>query len=351
MANPKLRSILKLAVTILVSIAFIFAILFIGLIISQFLQSNEFSFQSIAIVVIFIGVSALIAGQTHRLGHFLAGTLLHYQLISYKLQDISMIPLQKEKDKINQIWYYAAGILCNLVLGLTTLLVILLAPLGLPTLLWLFLFTLSITWLATGTLQTVSYFNEGTPTDGKVLWGLLFRTDFSHYYVSTINLLTALKAGYRPSQIPMHSYNEDKELQSSDAIFLLYLYYKALELQKASVMLKYSKMLENNFAMIPQHLQPTVICELCYASTLKGQTHLAKSYFSLMRDFPAENRNLSYYRACAYYFFYGKGNIKQALSAISYALETYSTCEFEGIAAMEQALLQTLMQDITDNLE
>ncbi len=351
MANPKLRSILKSAVTILVSIAFIFAILFIGLIISQFLQSNEFSFQSIAVVVIFIGVSTLIAAQTHRFGHFLAGTLLHYQLLSYNLRGISMIPLQKEKDTTKQIWYYASGILCNLILGLVTLLILLLAPLKLPALLWLFLFTLSLTWLVTGALQSVSYFNEGTPTDGKILWGLLFRSDFSHYYTSTVNLLGALKAGYRPSQIPMQSYKEEKEVQASDGIFLLYLYYKALDLQKASIMLKYSKMLENNFAMIPQHLQPTVICELCYTSTLKGQTHLAKSYFSLMRDFPAENRNLSYYRACAYYFFYGKGNRKQALSAISYALETYASCEFSGIASMEQDLLQTLLQDIMDKLD
>lgn len=351
MANTKLRAVLKSIVTLLVAIAFILALLFIGLIISQFLQSNEFSLKSIAVVIFFIGISAWIAGQTHRLGHFIVGSLFHYQLISYQLQDISQIPLQKEKNATRQIWYYASGILCNLLLGIILLLFLLLAPINMPTLLWLFLFTLSITWLVSGCLQAVSYYNEGKPTDGKILWGLLFHSDFSHYYVATVNLFTALKAGFRPSQIPMHSYEEGKELQSSDAVLLLYLYYKALDLQKAPVLLKYVKMLENNFAIIPQHLQPTVICELCYASTLKGQNTLAKSYFSLMRDFPAEERTLSYYRACAYYFFYVKGNTKQALSAISYALETYASCEFEGMLAMEQALLQSLLQNITETLE
>ena len=97
-------------------------------------------------------------------------------------------------------------------------------------------------------------------------------------------------------------------------------------------------------------MQATVLCELCYASTLKGQTELAKSYYSLMREFPPEDRTLSYYRACAYYFFYCKGNMRQTLSAISYEMELLSSCPFAGMVAMEQDLLQNLLQDFQEQL-
>lgn len=350
MANKKLHTILKWILTFFVGLAFVFAILFIGLIISQFLQSNEFSFQAILVAVGFIGASVIITKQTHLLGHYFIGLLFHYRLISYNLQGISMIPLQKEKNSAHLIWYYAAGILCNLVLGCLLVLLLWLLPLQSMPLLQFFLFALCITLFAYGGLQSLSYCSDGLPTDGKILWGLLFHSDFSKYYVSTVHLSEALKVGLRPSQLPLQSYKEESEVTSSDAVFLLYLYYKALDLQKASTMLKYVKMLENNFSIIPQHLQATVICELCYASTLKGQTHLAQSYYALMREFPAEDRTLSYYRACAYYFFYGKGNIRQTLSAISYGMETLSACPFSGIAAMEQTLLQNLLQDMQEHL-
>ena len=351
MKNAKLRSICKNIITVIVGIAFIFAILFIGFIISQFLRSNEFSFQSCLILILFIGGSVLIAKQTHQLGHFLAGTILRFQLVSYNFQEIIMIPKKKDCKPTHFLWYYASGILCNLLLGIIALLLLAFFSSQKLSLLELFLFTLGITWLCSGALQSVSYFSEGVPTDGKIIWGLLFHSDFSNYYIATTNLFHALKQGVRPANLLLNAYEDDnQELQSSDIVFLLYLYYQALDLQNASALLKYSQLLEDNFALIPQHLQAAVICELCYTSTLKGEADVAKSYFSFMREFPAEDRTLSFYRACAYYYFYNKGNTKQALSAISYSLDTISSCPFSGMVEMEQSLLQTLLQEIREIL-
>ena len=223
MANKKLRAILKSIVTIFVSIAFLFAILFIGLIISQFLQSNEFSFQSILVAIGFIGISILIAKQTHQLAHLWIGSLFHYRLISYNLQGISMLPLETEQKRTHIIWYYAAGILCNLILGCLLLLILFLLPVPIPALLQFFLFALSITLFAYSGLQAISYCSDGLPTDGKILWGLLFHSDFSKYYLGTTQLAESLKIGLRPSQLPLPSYEEETEITSSDMISLLYL--------------------------------------------------------------------------------------------------------------------------------
>lgn len=350
MAKSTLRSILKQIVTILVAIVFTFAFLFIAFIISQFLQSNEFSFLSIAITVGFLGISLFISSLTHNLGHFLVGNIFHYQKISHNSSGFTMIPTQKETSMIRQILYYASGILCNLILGIAIFCVACFAPLGLPTIPWLFLFTFGVTLFVSACVQAISYYSEGVPTDGKVVWGLLFHSDFAKYYVATTNLFGALKTGLRPSQIPMRSYSREAELQSSDMLLVLYLYYKALDLQKASAMIKYVNILEENLSIVPKSLHSTVVCELCYANTVMGLDEQAATYFSLMKKLPADTRSMSYYRALAYYFLYCKDNYKQALSAISYAIETSDSCEFKGMLALEQQLLQALLQNMAEEL-
>lgn len=350
MAKSKLRSICKNIVTTLVTIVFLLASLLICLIISQFLQSNEFSFQAVGIVVGSIAISLFLATQAHNWGHYLMGNMFHYRLISHDLNEITMIPSQKESSMTRQALYYAAGILCNLLLGIAVLVILFVIPVKLPVIVFLFLVALSFTLLVTAGIQAVSYYSDGIPTDGKVLWGLLFHSSFSDCYIANNNLLAALKGGLRPGQILMRSYSSTAELQATDSLLVLYLYYKALDLKKASVLVKYVKLLEDNLSVIPQSIHDTVICELCYANAVMGLDEQAASYFSLLKHLPPEARSMPYYRALAAYFFYCRGNCRQALSAISYAMETSASCEFKGMLALEQELLQTLLQEIAEEV-
>lgn len=350
MAKSKLRSTFKTVVTALVSIVFLFAGLLICLIISQFLQSNEFSFLSIGITVGSIAIGLILSTITHNFAHYLVGNIFHYRLISYDFNEIIMIPAKKESSATRQAIYYAAGIVCNLILGIALLLVLFLAPLKLPTIILLFLVAVSFIWIITAGIQAVSYYSDGIPTDGKVLWGLLFHSDFSKYYTDNTNLFSALKIGLRPAEIPMRSYSNDAELQATDSLLVLYLYYKALDVKKASVLIKYVKLLEDNLTVIPQSIHDTVICELCYANAVMGLQQQATSYFSLMKQLPAESRSMPYYRALAAYFFYCKTNCKQALLSVSYAMEMADSCEFKGMLDLEQELLQTLLQEIAEEI-
>lgn len=343
MLKLSLRQVIRQLVTITVTAFFMVSGFLIGLVISQILQSNQYSLLSILFVICYAAISIGLSVLCHNLGHWIAGACMGYQLISQSILQISMVPYKRPVTWLNQCWYFASGILLNFLLGVLLLLFFRRMPWELHNLYRLLILSIAAALILHSCITLTSFFSSEIPNDGKLLWGLLFGKSFSIYYITETNYLQALKAGIPPRDIPLCPFPDRSQLYAQDYLLALQWYYKALDLRKTKYVLHFAEFLAAHLQNLPSPLYRQVLCELCFLHCLKGKHVEATAYYEEVQDCIENSYDIFHLRIRSYYEAFVRQDLPAAIFYAKAGLSFQNTYDYKGLLPMETTLLQEIL--------
>jgi len=349
-----IRRAVKNSLVYATSVVFMISGFLVGLVISQFLDSNRYSIPSFGIAFLFVFLGVAVSILIHNLGHMIAGNILGYKYISRKTLDFSMIPSKKPVTLTQQGFYYFSGILANLFISLVLIISFFSFSIFSEPLYKLLQLTISVALILNACINLSSYFSSESPNDGKILWSILEGSPFAQKYLLENNVILALNTNERPADIPLEelNINDIPDFKNTYPLQLaLFHYYKALDSKDTRGVLTYSNFLEKyiNLYEDPEVLSPDsklynyIAYELCFISCVKGNKGKAMRYYNWVKDSLEKSYNISSLRVRAYYEYFINDSKDTAFLYSNAAMDFSDSIELKGLLPLETNLLKELI--------
>ena len=357
------RKMGRSVVILFVTLFYMISGFLVGFFVSQILYTAKYSLLAILSVTLFVGIGLLIASVLHNVGQYLVGSLLGYKFLYWNFEDFLMLPNKRRPSSSSMLFYNLSGILLNLLVGAVILLIVFYSGINfvsfkiaytyiktyeLTISLKLFFFFLAGILIIHSVINLTSFRSGSTPSKGKIIWSLLFRTGHALKYLYIIYYPLYIELGFRPGDIPLNIpifIGKDFPYRSEDVFFILAAYYKALDSNDIKSVLVYETILNNNLSLIPDSLKYIVNCELCFINSIKSNSEKAEYFFNeVISDktsaLPFDIRTL---RVHAYYEFYVNNNIDNTVTYANLALDLRTSHCQKGMIPLETFLLRDII--------
>ena len=341
----------KKVLTLFIIAFFMISGFLVGFILSQILNNEGYTLSSILILSAFICVGIYSALAFHNLGHFLAGKIFGYKLLSYNFIEIVMVPFKKPVGYGIQCLYFLSGILMNLFMVIPTIAFLVFypsltfLPQPMNSLLHLQILILLICFLYAALINLTSFVSNDRLSDGKFIWGILFHNTNIKYNLDKFNIDQAILFGVRPRQIPIDNspYDSNYVFDYSDMPNILNLYYRALDSNNIRTVLKFYNIMESNISVIPQDFIPIVKGEICFINCIKGDVKNATYYFNSVKADIENNYSMTALRILAYYEYYINENLTYSRFYAKAAFHFQASFKQKGLIPVETRLLNDIL--------
>ncbi|MCI8538561.1 MAG: M50 family metallopeptidase [Oscillospiraceae bacterium] len=307
-------------------------------------------------------VGCVLVTNIHELGHLTAGLLQGYRLLSYRMGPVcweyengkmvirfrlnkgysglcAMLPPKRRSGRLAHLYYYAGGILFNL---LTAGLLMLWLRLGAGTL-WLrdALTLIAFFSLAIGLVNLIPYFSQGNPTDGKMIWTLLAGKEEAKAYLALTQVSAQLASGVRPGRLKLP---KSLDCLPQGKLFEYYFLLDRGELDQAWAALGE---LERTIDRFPSVGVTALYYELCFSACLREDIPKAKEWHERVQLTLDQDKDANGLRVRAYYAWYAEGDWAGARTLAQEGQAVLSVYPVQGQAEMEGELLRKLL-DLLD---
>lgn len=379
----------------------IFAIIFVSII---FLFNAGWGFFSLA-AILYLYFGLFISVNIHEFGHFLIGKKLGYILLAYQIIFFSWLNMngkmkfsfQKTKNlgglcammppegkfENNQAFFYAAGIMFNLLTA-----VVFLIP-------FIFIFELTAFWfvfflnvagcsLMMGIINLIPCYIGNIPNDGEILWSIILKKPFVQQMIIIQKISAQLIGGIRPRdlQVPEETFKETacddyrsllsgyfKDIDAGDGKpsvkpagedknkvdffenrMYLYRYFHALDSGNISKASEFADYIENHLNSFPPFSLHGIYNELCFIGCISDNPARAKIYYKKAGRNLQKDMDINGMRTKAYYSFYIDQNKDAAIAACEKGLAAADKFPVKGQRVMEVDLIKQLQAKIKENL-
>lgn len=321
------------------------------------------------ILLIFLACFLLVI-NIHELGHFLAGSMMGYRLISYRILFLafirendrirlrfipnmryggvcSMLPSGKEIPISRTGWFYAGGIVANVITGLCCLALSTPAAGLSGTWIW-FMFFIALISLSSAAVNFLPFTPGNHPTDGKIIWAMLLHDPWSEKYIRLHQTVSQLGSGVRPRDLELPCKPDLENPCYYDLLLLLYWYFRALDSRNREETVDLARRIEALFSQYSVLTQPAVCYELCFTGCVTGDAAMAKEYYRKAGRHLQQDRDANGLRIKAYYEFYILENQATARKLCDRALSVAHLFPIRGQAVMERELVRSLERKIAE---
>ena len=258
-----------------------------------------------------------------------------------------MVPSHKDPTLGKSLFYISGGVMATLLAGIIFLMLFIFNPFSLNPQILFFLLSLSLSFFLNTGINISSYYSDGIPTDGKLIWNIIFKSStFPEYYINMTNIGRSLEYGIRPKRIPMKDFDLSKDPSSFDIIFILNLYYKALDDKDISSAMKYFRLLEKNISKVPENLAYHVNGELCFINCVIGNSDKSAYYYEKIKDAIENKFDMTSLRIRAYFEYYADHDNSASLFFLKAALCSRDNFENKGLIPLETRFIKELLQKI-----
>lgn len=321
-------------------------------------------------LILFFGVSFLLAIQIHELGHFLFGKISGYSLLELKIGSFSvrwengkykfvierikglggyckMLPPTHDLTQKRQLLYYAGGILMNLISGLMAMGTALLFP-HLNTYLILGLWIFGFVSVFLGLLNMRPLISANNPSDGKIIQSILKKDAFSRDFAFINTSLTDLTRGVRPKdlQVLNEQIDETEEPRELYIYKMVYHLYHAIDKEDKEKLSKCLRLLEAHKDKIPSAVEKPIYYEIAGGYCLLNEKQKALEYYTPYESFLQKENDLNGNRIRAYCAYIINENLPEALALCEKGLEVADSFPLKGQAIMEKELIDKLKKQI-----
>ncbi|WP_067840931.1 M50 family metallopeptidase [Amphibacillus sediminis] len=347
-------------------VMFIVIFFLIGFFMAIYFDTNDMTFNisisNIVVSYLLFLVVGFVVINLHELGHFLFGRLLGYQLITYR---IGMLSLTKENGKLKLEWiknkgygglcamippkdsnpydkkhlyFYAGGILLNLLTGLIAIPALRFVSGYGQTFLFIFIF-----WsIIMGLLNLIPLKTSGNiHSDGKIIWGILLNDPIVAGLLAAMAVNVQMAGGVRPKALHL----PDNSMTNHEPSLLLFNYYAALDEGDLERLPQLVEQIERRLNDFSTFLLPAIYYELVMAGCILDDQRLVNQYYPLAHQTLKRDRDLNGERIKAYYAF-ECGDLAQAKTHIDKGRMVAKKFPLPGQIEMELTLLDRLEQRI-----
>ncbi|MDQ2084878.1 site-2 protease family protein [Herbivorax sp. ANBcel31] len=331
---------------------------------------GEWDFTNIILFFIFLSIAVFISINVHELGHLIFGKISGYKLISYRIgffaidnengrikfsiiKNIDYIGLcamtvpEKEVSPHNHLLYYAGGILFNMVFGI--FLIVIKNIYNVNNSLNMFLIITAVISILLGTINVIPFFSGNNPSDGKIIWSMIFKRPFSDKVIEVNKLCSQISAGKSLEDVAIPSNFNIYQPDMMDTTILMYSYFKALDADDAEKCSKYINIMKQTINYIPGQLLPHVYYELCYNACINKEREKAAKYYKKAGKILQNDKDINGIRVKAYYEYYVNKNMNVAKFFCERALEVADKFPIKGQALIEEKLVKRLKTVIEEN--
>lgn len=334
--------------------------------------TNGWLWQSILFAIGFVIIAYVIQLNLHEFGHLVVGKLLGYQLLSFRVGCLAwnyengrmkfnvvwnhgysglcaMIMPEKDLKRYKYAIYTAGGILTNLLSGYVLMYCAL--KLNMPEIASLLFVIIAGVGVLYGIINLMPLMSGNSPTDGKMLWGLMLGRPFAKQYMNNYRMMLLLSEGCRPKDIQVPPISNGPS--NYDMTALSYNFYKSIDSGNLEDAIKYARLLERNIDTYPNHSLATVYYNLCFIGCVTGNRTKAIEYYHKAKRILLKDMDANGLRVKAYYEYYINRDMKTALSYCERALSVVDQYPLKGWSIMEENLLKQLKSRILqgqDNL-
>ncbi|GAA4067184.1 M50 family metallopeptidase [Amphibacillus indicireducens] len=344
----------------------------IGFVGGYFLANTEIavdlSIQQLIISFLILIIVQFIAVNIHEFGHFLVGKILGYRLLMYQ---IGLLAFTYENGKMKfqfkrakgfaglcamippmgtnmldkkHVFYYAGGIIINVVTGL-------LALIGLPFISNLygqiFIAIFSFISIVLGLANLVPYKTAGNHfSDGKFIVGILKQSPSVKSMLTIQNTFTQLAGGIRPKDLLIDT---DQLLNQDDPTLLLLQYYQALDHNDQEQFIQLIEKIIDQIGHVPSVSLPGFYYEILTAGILSERTEWIETYYPLAEKSLNQDQDLNGARVKAYYAWH-QGDFERVQQQIDHAKTVAPKFPIRGQAEMELMLINNLQEKLNIKL-
>jgi hypothetical protein len=331
------------------------------------LFSGEWTLARVILFLLFIFIAIFININIHEFGHFIFGKRLGYTLVSYRVAIFTwnnengqmkfsiiknkgydglcaMIPPERPLPPCKDGLYYAGGIILNILSGLVFIGVRFL-PLGFSQPVNSFFSILGGIAVVLGIINFIPFVSQNNPTDGKILWSIIFKKPFARKLIEITKMSSQLSAGIRPRDMQASYSIAGDNLEVFDIMAMIFSYFKALD-NNSEDMMYYIDLLEKNIDTFPPQLLPSVYYELCYTGCISGDENKAKEYYKKAGKILQHDKDINGLRVKAYYQYHINKDIEAAMILCENALAVAHKFPIKGQGLMEKDLVISLIEQM-----
>lgn len=310
-------------------------------------------------------VSLFLLIHIHELGHFFFGKLAGYKLLMYKVGPLCwkyenghfkfelekikgylglcmMLPPASGADRKANLYYYAGGILMNILTGTIALLFAFLTP-GISPALFLGLSVFGLLSVGMGVLNLRPSMSQNNPTDGMILWSLWKKNAFAEGFIRINRMQIEISMGIRPRDLKELTDEDRNTAEPYIRIYhLIYLLYKAWDEADMEKLKKQADRIDGMIAHVPTAVEDPVKFELCAAYAATGDFEKARNYHTEIATKLDKEKDCNGLRIKAYYAWFAENDKEAALSFCRQGLAVTDQYPLKGQAIMEEELLKRL---------
>ncbi|GKU27637.1 M50 family metallopeptidase [Clostridium folliculivorans] len=314
----------------------------------------------------------------HELGHLIAGTLVRFKLFSYKIGPFgwyrendeirygternlgygsrcSMLPTSTDEIYSKLAIYSLGGIIVNVILSVVFFLGSLyIAPKENNFLLSAFFILGWGVGIFTVLINIVPFSNKGFKTDGLLALSVIRKSSDDMAQLSTVLVSNQLMAGIRPRDINPSFFSDNNYLADNDisgVVMNYYRFYHFLDLGNEDKAMKYTKLIEENIEVYPEHYRAEMLYNVFYAYCLIiNDIDKAKDIFEKIEDSISQNDSISGYRVKMAYELYINNDYKKVIELGSYGLGAKDRYPVRGEAVFEADQIENMMALAKKNL-
>jgi hypothetical protein len=326
-------------------------------------------------IVLIAGAAMLLLGfflsiHIHEMGHCLLGLMFGYRLISYRVGFLAwnyengrmrfailrnrgygglcaMVPPEQELRPGQAILFFSGGLLANYFTAMAALSAQ--GLLSLTTSSRLFLFSLGAASLFLAVTNSFPLTVGNNPTDGKILWGLIFKEPAAEKMVRIHRLTAQLAAGVRPAELALPESWPAGSVDVYDLTLLVYRYFQALDQNDANQAQMLAQQLELSTAAFPAFMQPSLYYELTFMAAVSNNPERAKHFHQKAGQILQKDEDVNGLRVKAYFAWFVQQNAREAIRLARQGIDVAALFPLAGQGKMEAELLRTLLRTIEEN--
>lgn len=330
---------------------------------------GDWGFTELFLCFFYVITGLFISVNIHEAGHLILGKLNGYKFVSYRVGFLTlnsengkikfsimknfgymglcaMIPQEKEIPRWKHLLYYSGGILFNILFGIA--LIVIKKAAKPQDLLNMSLTMISVFSILLGIVNLIPFFSGNNPSDGKIIWSIIFGNPFSKKLMKVNRLCSQFAAGKPLRELDVPSDFNIYQPDALDVTLLFYSYFKALDTDDDENRSKYIKKMKQWINYIPGQLFPHACYEICYNACIDGDREEAEEYYKKAEKVLKNDKDMNGLRVKAYYEYYVNKNINVAKFLCESALEVADRFPVRGQALIEEKLVKRLI-DIMDN--
>lgn len=321
-------------------------------------------------ILLIIMLTYLLNIAIHTLGHYIAGKHIKFKLLGFQISIFSwmyengklklvltplglftglcnMLPQTRKIKKSEYLCYHSGGIIANLIfLIFSVLLFCLVNPAFTSP--WFYLFSFSfLTSLFYFLLYIIPYVYKNRPSDGKIIFGLLFNTSYIQQLMLLDHISSYFSHGPRPKDC-IHEYTFPlNEIHPQFRYMLAYLRYQsALDAEDFATAKESITIFESRLDCIPLYRKQTFYYELIYFySAIEKNEEKAKKYYSMVERELLDDSDINGRRVLAAYEYYINHNKEVAIECLAKAIVVADQFPLKGQLVMEKELILKLQKD------